>query len=245
MVEGKQPRGKLRPAPTQVRRPRCPAINLILRTARRPPTLPFCPPPQLASCCPWPGVRAAQRSAQVKVLAAALKAAQRWVGGRNGAERAGASRPLHGASPAPGLRSGARPALGCPASASRRPCAGDAPWWLPQGAGAQPPTRGWPTAAARGRPRLLTPRPRGPLRPAAAPGPSKGGSRVRGAPAEAFASHSAAPPLRLRITTEFARADAGRGAPRGGPGRILAPPCSVPASVGRRTEHRRASRCLR
>ena len=76
-----------------------------------------------------------------------------WARWRSGAERAGAVRPLHGASP------GAAPLLGALsialhlAAARRRPSTGDASWRLPQGAGAQPPPRGWATIAMATGPR--------------------------------------------------------------------------------------------
>jgi hypothetical protein len=65
----------------------------------------------------------------------------------NGAERAGAPRPPHGASPdaAPPLSSCCTVVRLAPAL--RRPHAGDAPWRLPQGASAQPRS---PAAGRRG-----------------------------------------------------------------------------------------------
>ena len=57
-----------------------------------------------------------------------------------GAERAGALRPLQGVSPAACLRSAAHPHVSRRACKRRRRCAGDTPWRLPQGAGAQPPS---------------------------------------------------------------------------------------------------------
>jgi len=77
-------------------------------------------------------------------------------GWRIGAERAGALRPPHGASPGTGPWLSAPPTASCLASAPHRPCPGDAPWRLPQGAGAQPRTRGWATIATSALPVFST-----------------------------------------------------------------------------------------